>query len=139
MRYRKTQSAYVIRLEKGERIMERLLELCAKERVGAGYFSGLGAVSEAELGYFNLEKKEYSWQKFSGQFEITSLQGNISEMSGKSYIHAHIVIGDSEFSSWSGHLKEAVVGPTCEIFLTKLDTAISRKKDEETGLNLLDI
>jgi len=139
MRYRKTQSAYVIRLEKGEKVVERLLELCAKERVGAGYFSGLGAVSEAELGYFNLEKKEYSWQKFSGQFEITSFQGNISEMSGKSYIHAHIVIGDSEFSSWSGHIKEAVVGPTCEIFLTKLDTAISRKKDKETGLNLLDI
>jgi hypothetical protein len=60
-------------------------------------------------------------------------------MSGKSYIHAHIVIGDSRFSSWTGHLKEAVVSPTCEIFLTKLDTAISRKKDEKTSLNLLDI
>lgn len=139
MRYRKIQSTYVIRLEKSERIIERLLEFCEKEKVGAGYFSGLGAVSEAELGYFNLGKKEYSWQKLSGQYEITSLQGNISEMSGKSYIHAHIVIGDSRFSSWTGHLKEAVVSPTCEIFLTKLDTAISRKKDEKTSLNLLDI
>lgn len=139
MRYRKIQSAYVIRLEKSEKIIERLLEFCEKEKVRAGYFNGLGAVSEAELGYFNAGKKEYSWQKLSGQYEITSFQGNISEMSGKSYIHAHIVIGDSRFGSWSGHLKEAVVDPTCEIFLTKLDTAIRRKKDEETGLNLLDI
>lgn len=139
MRYRKIQSAYVIRLEKGERVVERLLEFCEKEKVRAGYFNGLGAVSEAELGHFNLGKKEYSSQKLSGQYEITSFHGNISEMSGKSYIHAHIVIGDSGFSSWSGHLKEAIVGATCEIFLTKLDTAISRKKDEETGLNLLDI
>ncbi len=139
MRYRKIQSAYVIRLEKGERIVERLLEFCEKEKVRAGYFNGLGAVSEAELGHFNFGKKEYSWQKLSGQYEITSFHGNISEMSGKSYIHAHIVIGDSGFSSWSGHLKEATVSATCEIFLTKLDTAISRKKDEEAGLNLLDI
>ena len=139
MRYRKIQSAYVIRLEKGEKVIERLLEFCEKEKIKAGCFNGLGAVSEAELGHYDLGKKEYSSKKFSGQYEISSFHGNISEMSGKSYVHAHIVVGDSGFISWSGHLKEAVVGATCEIFLTKLDTAISRKKEEETGLNLLDI
>lgn len=139
MRYKKIPSAYVIRLEKGERVIERLLELCEKEKVKAGYFNGLGAVSEAELGHYDLGKKEYSSKKLSGQYEIASFHGNISEMSGKSYVHAHIVVGDSGFSSWSGHLKEAVISATCEIFLTKLDTAIRRKKEEETGLNLLDI
>lgn len=139
MRYRKIQSTYVIRLEKGEKVIERLLEFCEKEKVRAGFFNGLGAVCEAELGHYDLGEKEYSSKKLSGQYEIASFHGNISEMSGKSYVHAHIVVGDSEFISWSGHLKEAVVGATSEIFLTKLDTVIRRKKEEETGLNLLDI
>jgi len=67
---------------------------------------GLGALSDIELQHFNLATKEYSPKKLSGQYEITSLHGNISEMSGKSYIHAHIAVGDSQLNSWSGHLKE---------------------------------
>ncbi len=139
MRYKKIESVYAIRLEKGEKAVEKLLELCEKEDIKAGYFSGLGALSELELAHFNLVTREYSSKTLSGQYEIVSLHGNVSTLDGKSYIHAHIVVGDSEFRSWSGHLKEGTVGATCEIYLTKLDAALSRKKDEKTGLNLLDI
>jgi len=139
MKYKKIESTYVIRLEKGERVIEKLLGLCEKEKIKAGYFNGLGALSEVELRHFNLMTKEYSSKKLSGLYEITSLHGNISEMSGKSYIHAHIVVGDSQLNSWSGHLNEATISATCEIFLVKVDGVITRKKDEETGLNLLDI
>jgi len=139
MKYKKIESTYVIRLEKGERVIEKLLGLCEKEKIKAGYFNGLGALSEVELRHFNLMTKEYSSKKLSGLYEITSLHGNISEMSGKSYIHAHIVVGDSQLNSWSGHLNEATVSATCEIFLVKVDGVITRKKDEATGLNLLDI
>lgn len=139
MRCKKIESTYIIRLERGEKVIEKLLGLCEKEKIRAGYFNGLGAVSEIELQHFNLTTKEYSLKKLSGQYEITSLHGNISETSGKSYIHAHIAVGDSQFNSWSGHLKEATVSATCEIFLVKLGGDITRKKDEETGLNLLDI
>jgi hypothetical protein len=139
MRYKKIESTCVIRLERGEKVIEKLLELCEKEKIRAGYFNGLGAASEIELRHFNLTTKEYSSKKLSGQYEITSLHGNVSEMDGKSYIHAHIAVGDSQFNSWSGHLKEATVSATCEIFLFKLDRVITRKKDEGIGLNLLDI
>ncbi len=139
MKYKKIESTYVIRLETGEKVIEKLLGLCEKEKIKAGYFNGLGALSEVELRHFNLMTKEYSSKKLSGLYEITSLHGNISEMSGKSYIHAHIVVGDSQLNSWSGHLNEATVSATCEIFLVKVDGVITRKKDEATGLNLLDI
>jgi len=139
MRYKKIESVHVIRLEKEEKLIEKLLELCEREKIKAGYFNGLGALSEIELRHFNLKTKEYSSKKLSGQYEITALHGNVSQMDGKSYIHAHIVIGDNKFNSWSGHLNEATVGATCEIFLIKLDETISRKKDEAIGLNLLDI
>jgi hypothetical protein len=139
MRYKIIESIYVIRLERGEKVIEKLLELCEKEKIRTGYFNGLGAANEVELRHFNLATKEYSSKKLAGQYEITSLHGNISEMSGKSYVHAHIVVGDKQFNSWSGHLSEATISATCEIFLVKLDGVINRKKDEGTGLNLLDI
>jgi hypothetical protein len=139
MKYKKMDLTYIIRLERGERIVERLLEFCEKEEISAGYFNGLGAASKLELGHFDLATKNYTSRKLSGQYEITSLHGNISTLDNKSYIHAHITVGDEKFNSSSGHLKEAIVSATCEIFLVKVEGEIRRKKDEETGLNLLDI
>jgi hypothetical protein len=139
MRYKKIDSTYVIRLERGERISEKLLGFCEQERIKAGCFSGLGACSEVELGHFNFTGKNYSILNLSEQYEITSLHGNISTLEGKCYLHAHIVLGDQRFQSWSGHLREAVISATAEIFLVSLDGELARKKDPDTGLNLLDI
>ncbi len=139
MKFKKIGSTYLIRLEKDERIIERLSGLCEKEKIKGGYFFGLGALSELELGHFNLATQKYSSKKFSGEYEVVSLNGNVSSLDGRIYIHAHIVVGDSEFQSWSGHLKEATVSATCEIYLIKLDEDVRRKRDEKTGLNLLDV
>jgi hypothetical protein len=139
MRYKKIDSTYVIRLERGEKIIEKSLEFCEQEGIKAGYFLGLGTCSEVELGHFNLTTKEYSLLKLAGQFEITSLHGNISVMEGESYLHAHIVLGDEKFQSWSGHLREAVISATAEIFLVRLDGRLIRKKDPKSGLNLVDM
>lgn len=139
MRHKKINSTYIIRLERGERVIEKLLGFCEQQRIKAGCFSGLGACSEVELGHFNFTSKNYNILKLSGQYEIASLHGNISSMEGKCYLHAHIAVGDEKFQSWSGHLREAVVSATAEIFLVSLDGELARKKDPETGLNLLDI
>jgi len=139
MKYQKRDSTYIIRLERGEKVIERLLEFCEKEEIRAGYLNALGAVNEIELGHFNLVAKKYTFLKLSGQFEIAFLQGNISTLEEKTYIHAHITVGDKKFNSLSGHLKEATVSATCEIFLIKVEGQLKRKKDPETGLNLLDI
>ena len=139
MKYQKMDSIYIIRLERGEKIIERLLEFCEKEKIKAGYFNGLGAVNEIELGHFDLTTKKYTLLNLSGQFEIASLHGNISTFENKSYIHAHITVGDKKFNSSSGHLKEATISATCEIFLVKVEGQLRRKKDKETELNLLDI
>ncbi len=139
MRFKKIGSAYIIRLEKGELIITSLLGLCNKEKICAGYFNGIGACSEAELAHFNLKTKEYSTKKFTGQYEITSLHGNISTLDNKSYAHAHITIAEDKFAVAGGHLKEAVISATCEIVLVALNSQIERKKDSDTGLNLINI
>jgi len=130
---------YVIRLDAGEKIVATLLSLCERDGIGSGFFNGLGAVGEAEIGHFDPATGDYSWVKLSGSFEIVALYGNISVVDGKPFIHAHASLGDETFAVRGGHLREATVSATCEITLTRFNDDIGRKRDEATGLFLLDL
>ena len=138
-KYSVSGSNYIIRLDAGERIIGSLLSLCESERIGSGFFNGLGAVGEAELGHFDPTTGDYSWTKLSGSYEIVSLHGDITVVDGRPFIHAHASLGDKTFVVRGGHLKEAVVSVTCEVTLTRFKDDIGREKDEATGLFLLDL
>ncbi len=139
MKYFVFGSTYVIRLETGEKILETLLGLCLLDKIGSGHFSGLGAVSDAELGHFDPAAKAYATTRVSEPCEIVSLHGNISVLDGSPYIHAHVSLGRKDFSLIGGHLKEAVVSATAEIWLSSFPDDIGRKKSGESGLFLLDL
>jgi predicted DNA-binding protein with PD1-like motif len=127
-------STYVVRLDAGEKIVETLKALCERDAIGGGFFQGLGAISEAEIGRFDPDRCDYTWAEVVGAYEIVSLYGNIATVDGKPFIHAHIALGDPTFAVKGGHLKEAVVSVTCEITLTRFRDDIGRTKDEASGL-----
>jgi uncharacterized protein len=137
MKYFVLGSSYVVRLDAGEKIVETLKSLCARDAIGGGFFQGLGAVGEAEIGHFDPGSNDYTWVKLSGPYEIVSLYGNIATFDGKPSIHAHIALGDNTFAVRGGHLREAVVSVTCEITLTRFRDDIGRKKDAASGLSRL--
>jgi uncharacterized protein len=127
-------STYVVRLDAGERIVETLRALCERDAIGGGYFHGLGAVGEAEIGHFDPAANAYTWHKVPGPSEIVSLYGNISTVDGRRFIHAHIALGDDTFAVKGGHLKEAEVSVTCEVTLVRFRDDIARTKDAASGL-----
>ena len=137
MTFRRVGSSYVVRLFKGEDIIETLKGFLQKYGVTAGMISGIGATDNVTLGYFNTETKEYQKQNFQGGFEILNLAGNVSMLDGEPLIHLHIQLGDEQYRVFGGHLFSANVSVTCEILVRSLDTIIHREKDEETGLNLM--
>jgi uncharacterized protein len=139
MKFRKIGETYVLRLERGERLVEALTAFCGREGIRAGSFDGLGTCRNAELGFFHIDSGTYEYRIFAEDCEITSLVGNVSRLDGAPRIHAHIVLGDHAFRSWSGHLKEAEVLATCEIVLRPLDADLRRIRDGDTGLTPLDI
>lgn len=128
MKYFILGSSYVVRLDPGEKVVETLRAFCEGDKIGSGYFHGLGAVSEAELGHFDPASSDYSWTKLSGPHEIVSLYGNVTVVDGKPFIHAHAALGDGDFNLKGGHLREAVVSATCEVVLTKFRGGIGRNK-----------
>ena len=134
MKYFVLGSTYVVRLDTWEKIVETLRALCERDAIGGGFFNGLGAVGEAEIGHFDPESKDYAWVRLSGPYEIVSLYGNITVADGRPFIHAHIALGDNTFAVRGGHLKEAVVSVTCEITLTRFRDEIARTKDGASAL-----
>lgn len=138
MQFAKSKNSYVIRLEKDEEIIESLEKFCKSNAVKSANLWAIGAVLWAELGFYHLDKKEYSFKKLNSPLEIASLIGNVSQADGKPFLHIHAVFADENFNCIGGHLKEAMVGATCEVHLVDFEKNIERKYDSETGLKLLD-
>ncbi len=139
MQSRKNPQSYIISLKLGEKFNESFLIFCEKEGVNSAYFTAIGAVEQVELGFYDLKNKSYSFKLFENPMELVSMTGNVAMVDGKPFIHAHGVFSDENFTTVGGHIKDAVAGPTIEIFLVKLDIEMTRKMDEEVGLKLLDL
>ena len=139
MKFKKVKDTYLIRLERGEKIIETLNQFCTKQKIKCGYFFGIGALGEVELAHYIVENKKYTSKKFRQPLEITNIAGNITTMSKEVYLHCHITLSDEKMRAIAGHLKEGIISATCEVVLVKLNAAINRKYDDFTGLNLLGI
>lgn len=137
MTFSKDNNSYILRLFKGEKIIETLLSFCKSEAISAGSISAIGGASDITLGYFSLETHEYAWKDFPEVHEIVSLTGNVSLVDGEPFIHAHIVISNKEFQAFGGHLKEATVAATLEVVISPNEINLSREMDAEIGLKLL--
>ncbi len=136
MEYRKFEDIYVMRIDKGEEIVETLKNFCRKKHIKAGWIKGIGAVNDVTIGLFETKSKNYLSKRLKGDFEITSLVGNISYMAGNPYLHLHINIAGSDYIVHGGHLDSAVVSATCEITIKTIEGEIGRQFDETIGLNL---
>jgi uncharacterized protein len=138
MKSKKINDTFIVRLDKGEKIIESINKFCYENNVKCGYFSGIGALDEAELAHYIVKNKKYTSQLYKQPLEIVNLTGNITTMNNEIYIHCHACLSDVNMEAIAGHLKEGRIGATAEIFLVKLDGAIDRKHDESIGLNLMD-
>lgn len=137
MKSKKIGNTYIIRLDKGEELVDGLEKFCMDEKIKLGTIQGIGATNDVTVGYFDTKKKEYFSKRFEGDFEIASLSGNITTMDGKIYLHLHITFGDKEFGSHSGHLNQAMISATFEGVITAVEGEVCREHNKKIGLNLL--
>lgn len=136
MEYRRFGEDIVIRIDKEEEIIEKMLEVCRKENVTLANVNALGAVGEFEVGLFNTAEKKYYSTIHKGDFEIVSLTGSITTKDGELYHHIHMSAGNQENKVYGGHLNYAKVSATCEMFIHVMPGKVERKFSDEIGLNL---
>lgn len=137
MDYKKFNSTIMARIDKGEEIISKVMEICEKENIKLANINALGAVDEIVIGLFDTGEKKYYSEKFTGDFEIVSLTGSITTKNGELYNHLHISVGDREYNVRGGHLNSAVVSATCELFIHIINGMVEREFNDEVGLNLL--
>ena len=136
MNLNKDKNKYFISLDKGEYVNQSLLEISNKEKIKSGWINGVGAIYDIEVGYFDVEQKDYVRKKFLGDYELLSLSGNISVKEGSRFIHTHITFSDIEFNVFGGHLFDAKIAAAGEFLIDSCDFEIKRKYNTNLGLHL---
>lgn len=131
---------YLVRLEKGEKLIESLLGLVKQENISSCWLNAVGGALSAEIGFYHLDKKEYEYTSVNELMEITGLQGNLAWDGTEPMLHIHGTFSKPDLSVIGGHVKELVVGGTCEVLLSKWNGAkLSRTMNDAIGLKLLDL
>ena len=136
MNLTKDGSKYFISLSKDEHINQSLLDISNNENIKSGWINGVGAIYDIEVGYFDVERKDYVRRKFSGDYELLSLSGNVSIKEGNKFIHTHITFSDIEFNVLGGHLFDAKVAAAGEFLIDSSNFEIKRKYNPNIGLHL---
>jgi predicted DNA-binding protein with PD1-like motif len=132
------QRTFALILDTGDEAMEQVRRFAEREGVAGAQVAGIGAFEKAVLRYFEWEAKEYRDIPVSEQVEVASLIGDIGENEqGEPEVHIHLVLGRRDGGALAGHLKTGHVRPTLELIVTETPAHLCRRKDAETGLNLI--
>jgi predicted DNA-binding protein with PD1-like motif len=120
--------------------MAGLAQFAGEHKLSASSFTAIGAFSEAMLGYFDWEKKDYERIPVREQTEVLALVGDITlDDAGGRKVHAHVVLGKRDGVACGGHLLAAKVRPTLEVILTESPGYLRRRHDPASGLALIRI
>lgn len=138
MEYKRFAQQIIVRMNRGEEILEQLAIVAEKEKIQLASISALGATDDFTVGIFNVAEKKYYKNHFTFPAEITALVGTISTMDGKYYAHLHLTAADAAGKAYGGHLNEARISATCEMVITVIEGRVDRSYSPEIGINLFD-
>jgi len=128
------------RLDRGDDLEEALLKTCSDSSVRCGEIRLLGALSHVELCAYDQRKLSYGpSRKFSGNLEILTILGNVSEKNGVRSLHLHATLArdtDNGIEVIGGHLLSGKVFAVEYTIQTCEDLILRRSMDEKTGLSL---
>lgn len=129
---------HLIVLEKDEPVIKSLTEIITNSNIKGGSITGIGAIKNVEIGYYELEDQNYIRRTFDhGDYELISFIGNISLKNNLPFVHAHISMGAKDFNVLGGHLFEAITAVTAEFYITPFDQMPQRELDKSIGLDLI--
>ena len=139
MNYKRFDNKVVVRIDKGEEIVDALKTICKKLDIKLGSIVGIGATDKVTIGLLNTKTKKYQSKEFTGDHEIAPLFGNITLMNGEVYLHLHVTICNVEHKALGGHLTSAVISATFEGIIDIIEGQVTREYNDEVGLNLLSL
>jgi predicted DNA-binding protein with PD1-like motif len=129
---------YAIILAKGDEVMSGLTDFASQNKVTSGSFTAIGAFSHATVAWFDDARKEFKLIPIKQQVELVSMIGDIALVNDQPAVHTHVSVASSDGTVRGGHVINAFVFPTLELFITVYPTELHKQLDEATGLKLID-
>jgi predicted DNA-binding protein with PD1-like motif len=129
---------YAIILAKGDEIMSGLTDFARQNKVTSASFTAIGAFSHATVSWFDDGRKEFKLIPIEQQVELVSMIGDIALVNDQPAVHTHVAVASSDGTVRGGHVINAFVFPTLELFMTVYPTPLHKESDKATGLKLID-
>ena len=127
---------FLLVLDRGEELVATVSDFLEEREIKGGAISGIGALKNHTVAWFDVEKQEYLKRTFEENMELGNLVGSIGTVDGKPFLHAHVTISGPELVAFTGHLLRGDVAVTAELFVTDFGVELPREEDEELGLKL---
>ena len=127
---------WLLVLDRGEELVGTVTGFLEEKGVLGGHVSGLGALRNTTVGYFDVEKQEYVKRTFEESMELGNLVGTVGSADGKPLLHAHVTLSGPELIAFAGHLVKGEVSVTAELLVTNFEQDLPREEDEDIGLKL---
>ena len=121
-----------IRMDDGESFYDVLYEILRDNGITSGIvLNGIGMLRNFEIGWFSGER--YETERIEGKaYELISMNGNISVKDDEIFAHIHVGLASPERKMVGGHLFDATVNNTVELFVLKLKD-VKLKRVERGG------
>jgi predicted DNA-binding protein with PD1-like motif len=119
-------------------ILKSLNSFCHENNIKSGWFSVIGAVKKASLGFYDQQTKVYDKIiNYNKPMEIVSCNGNISIKDEKHFAHIHMVLSDENGNAFGGHVMTGTEIFAGEFIIHSFKgNDLVRSLDEQTGLPL---
>jgi len=132
-----SDKTYAVIFDTGDEVMSGLASFAKEHRLAGAHFTAIGAFSDAVLGYFDWQKKDYLRIPVDEQVEVVSLIGDIALENNEPKIHAHAVVARREGKTSGGHPLEGHVRPTLEVMVVESPAHLRPQFHPQSGLALI--
>lgn len=126
----------VVSLEENSSLVEEIRRTADENSLDSAVVAAIGTLKHAKLGFYHGSQKGYETKEFEGHTELVSCTGSLAKSeNGERVLHLHASISDEKFTVYAGHLFDAVVGYTVELYLLEVAGAqLTKVLNPQNGL-----
>jgi len=113
---------------KGDDVKAGLAEFAAKNHLTDAYFTAVGAMDSAVIGWSDRPKKAFKVVRLEEEMEVASFSGSVTrDKDGNPVVHVHCVVALLRNGAvYAGHLLHGRVSLTMQLYLTDSEPLSAR-------------
>ncbi|WP_299494463.1 DUF296 domain-containing protein [uncultured Shewanella sp.] len=113
---------FTLVLKKGSILPDTIIDCVNKAKIQSAWIQAIGALKNVDLAYYNANREDFDHKLFNTEiYELVSFTGNIALRDSKPFLHAHLILSDSNYNTLGGHHQRSEVGVTFEAMIAPVD------------------